>query len=126
MDATDLKFLPGSFAVYTAFFSLMYIPINSHSKIFEEIYRVLNINGRFLIWDVEMPEKFGDYKTFIVRLIVKLPNEEVSAGYGVMLQKQNLEHFKKLTKRTNFRISSEGKKDEILHLELVKEVESSS
>jgi len=83
MDATDLKFLPESFDVCTSFFSLMYIPNDKHLKVFREAYRVLKNYGKLLIWDVRIPKKHGDYKAFMVRLKVRLPNEEIEAGYGV-------------------------------------------
>lgn len=53
MDAADLKFLPKSFDICTAFFSLMYIPKSTHQKVFEEVFRILKDNGAFLIWRCE-------------------------------------------------------------------------
>ncbi|MFB0567542.1 MAG: class I SAM-dependent methyltransferase [Candidatus Bathyarchaeia archaeon] len=107
MDATDLKFLPESFDACTAFFSFMYIPKNKHLKVFEEAHRVLKDNGKLLLWDVKIPEKHGDYKAFMVRLKIRLPNEETEAGYGVKWQKQNIEHFKELAQKTKFKIIGE-------------------
>jgi len=120
MDATDLKFLPESFDVYTAFFSLMYIPHDKHLTVFKEAYRVLKKEGKFLVWDVSIPEKRGDYEAFLVRLKVRLPNEETEAGYGVKWQTQNIEHFKELAQKTKFKITSEWSKGEIFHLEMAK------
>jgi len=120
MDATDLKFLPESFSVCTSFFSLMYIPNDKHLKVFKEVYRVLKKDGKFLVWDVTVPEKRGDYKAFLVRLRVILPNEEIEAGYGVKWQRQNVEHFKELAQKTKFKIISEWSKGEIFHLEMAK------
>lgn len=120
MDATDLKFLPESFDVCTAFFSLMYIANDKHLKVFKEVHRVLKKGGKFLVWDVRIPEKRGDYKAFIVRLKVKLPNEETEAGYGVKWQTQGIEHFKELAKKTRFKITSEWGEGEIFYLEMSK------
>jgi len=120
MDATDLKFLPESFDVCTAFFSLMYIPFNIHLKVFKEAHRVLKSNGKFLVWDIQIPEQFEDYKMFLVRLQVRLPNEEIETGYGVKWQLQNIEYFKDLAQNTNFKIISEWEKGEIIYLELSK------
>ena len=55
MDAAELKFLPKSFHMCTAFFSLMYIAKSEYSKVFREVQRTLRDNGRFLIWDVRIP-----------------------------------------------------------------------
>jgi ubiquinone/menaquinone biosynthesis C-methylase UbiE len=120
MDATNLKFLPNSFDVCTSFFSLMYMPKKVHLKVFSEVHCVIKENGKFLLWDVEMPKRFGDYKAFMVRLKVKLPDEELEAGYGVKLQEQNIEHFKEIAKKTMFKIVDEWKKGEIFYLELSK------
>src|SRR5512140_1179824 len=40
MDARDLKFLDGSFATATVFFTFMYIDPGDHAKVFQEIRRV--------------------------------------------------------------------------------------
>lgn len=120
MDATDLKFLPKSFNVCTAFFSLMYIPNNDLKTLFEEVNRVLKSNGRFLIWDVEIPEKIGDYMVFLIKLEVKLPTGKVDTGYGTKWKKQDLESFQELALKTRFKIQEQWKRDEIFFLELVK------
>jgi ubiquinone/menaquinone biosynthesis C-methylase UbiE len=65
MDAADLRFLPKSFDVCTAFFSLMYIPKSIHQKVFEEVFRVLKDRGRFLIWNARIPENVTGYEAFI-------------------------------------------------------------
>ena len=120
MDATDLKFLPESFGVCTAFFSLMYIPKDKHLEVFKEVHRVLKKGGKFLLWDVRIPEKRGDYKAFMVSLKVKLPNEETKTGYGVKWQTQNIEYFKELAQKTKFKIISEWSKRGIFYLEMAK------
>jgi len=120
MDAADLKFLPKSFDVCTAFFSLMYIQKSTHKKVFEEIFRVLKDKGRFLIWDVRIPENVVGYETFIVHLKVKLPNEEITTAFGVKWQVQSIEYFKELAKIAGFRVTKELKKNEIFHLEIQK------
>jgi len=122
MDATDLKFLPESFDVCTSFFSLMYIPNDKHLKVFREAYRVLKNYGKLLVWDVKIPEKRGDYKAFMVRLKVRLPNEEIEAGYGVRWKLQNIEYFKELAQKTKFKIIDEWSEGEIFYLEMSKKV----
>ncbi len=121
MDAAELWFLPKSFDVCTAFFSLMYVPKDMHQKVFAEVFRVLKDHGRFLIWDVRIPDNVEGYKTFIVHLKVRLPNEEVETGYGVRWQTQSIEYFRELATVTGFKITSELCKEEIFHLELQKE-----
>ncbi len=121
MDATDLRFLPESFDVCTAFFSFMYIPKNEHMKVFEEVYEVLKDNGKLLIWDVKIPEKFGDYKAFMIRLKIRLPNQETEAGYGVKWQTQGTEYFKDLAQKAKFKVMSEWSKGELFYLEMSKE-----
>jgi ubiquinone/menaquinone biosynthesis C-methylase UbiE len=120
MDATDLQFLSDSFDVCTAFFSLMYIPNDQHLTVFEEVYRVLKQNGRFRIWDTIIPKKRGDYKIFLVRLKVTLPTEEIAAEYGVKWNVQNVEHFKELAKKVNFKRLNHWSTGEVFFLELVK------
>jgi ubiquinone/menaquinone biosynthesis C-methylase UbiE len=122
MDAADLKFLPKSFEVCTAFFSLMYIPKSIHRKVFEEVFRVLKDNGRFLLWDVRIPESTTGYKAFVLHLKVKLPNEEVETGYGVRWQTQSLAHFRELARLTGFKVTKELCKNEIFHLEMRKQI----
>ncbi len=121
MDATDLKFLTGSFDVCTAFFSLMYIQKSKHSKVFEEAHRVLKANGQFLLWDVAIPTTEKEYRQFVVPLKVQLPNATVETGYGAKWQTQDINHFKELAKEHKFKIIDEWSNDEILHLRMLKE-----
>ena len=98
----------------------MYIPLHDHLKIFEEVYRVLESNGKFLIWNVNIPRKFADYKAFLIQLNVELPTEDVEAGYGVLWQMQSIDYFKDLAQKSNFNIVNEWMKGDILYLELRK------
>lgn len=120
MDATDLKFLPESFAFCTSFFSFMYIPKHLHFKVFEEVHRVLKDDGRFLLWDVEIPQRFGDYKVFMIRLKVRLPNEEIDAGYGVKWQTQDVKSFEEIARKAKFRVTAKRRTDAIFYLEMRK------
>ena len=58
----------------------------------------------------------------MVRLKVRLPNEEIEAGYGVRWKLQNIEYFKELAQKTKFKIISEWSKGEIFYLEMSKKV----
>jgi SAM-dependent methyltransferase len=121
MDATDLKFLPNSFDICTAFFSLLYIPKSKHTKVFEEAHKVLKDNGQFLLWDVKIPSAEKEYRQFIVPLKVQLPNKTVETGYGVKWQTQDINHFKELAKEHKFKVIDEWSKGETLHLKMLKE-----
>jgi ubiquinone/menaquinone biosynthesis C-methylase UbiE len=120
MDATDLKFLPDSFDICTAFFSLMYIPKSKHSKVFEEAHRVLKDKGQFLLWDVRIPRVEKKHRQFIVPLRVQLPDETVETGYGVKWQTQDINHFRGLAKEHEFEVVDEWSKGETLHLNMLK------
>jgi len=98
----------------------MYIPKNKHLKVFKEAHRVLKDNGRFLLWDVKIPEQFGDYKAFMVRLKVRLLNEEIETGYGVKWQTQDIECFKEMAQKSKFKVITEWSKGEIFYLEMAK------
>lgn len=120
MDATELKFLPQSFDMCTSFFSLMYIPKNQHLKVFKEVHRVLKDNGRFLLWDARIAERFGNFKAFMVRLKVRLPNKEIEAGYGVKWHTQDMEYFKDIAQKARFKVITEWSKGEIFYLEMLR------
>jgi ubiquinone/menaquinone biosynthesis C-methylase UbiE len=121
MDATDLKFLPESFAVCTAFFSMMYLPKETHLKVFRQVYRVLKTDGKFLLWDVKIPERQKNLRVYVVRLKIKLRDQEVETGYGAIWDKtQDLEHFKRLAESTGFRVMGEWNNGTIFFLEMKK------
>jgi ubiquinone/menaquinone biosynthesis C-methylase UbiE len=121
MNAANLKFLSQSFSVCTAFFSLMYIPKSRHLKVFKEVYRVLKGKGKFLLWDVKIPEKKGDYDMFAVFLKIQLPSEKVKTGYGTKWNKlQDIKYFKELARKTKFKVINEWSEGEIFYLEMQK------
>jgi SAM-dependent methyltransferase len=121
MDAADLKFLPKTFDACTAFFCLMYVPKNKHLQVFNQANRVLKDHGRFLLWDLKIPERQENHRTFAIRLKIALPNELVKAGYGTIWDKtQNLEYFKELARRTKFKTVKEWSRGNIFYLEMCK------
>jgi SAM-dependent methyltransferase len=119
MDATDIKFLPNTFDVCTAFFSLMHIPTSKHLEVFKEAYRVLKNKGRFLIWDSKIPQ-MENYSEFIVLLKVKLPDEEIETGYGSRWHAQNIEYFTELARQIKFQVRDNWSQGEVFYLELLK------
>ena len=66
MDVTDMKFLPKTFDVCTSFFCLMYIPKNQRLQVFNQTNRVLKDEGRFLLWDLKIPGRQGNYRTYAI------------------------------------------------------------
>lgn len=121
MVAIDLKFLPDSFDICTAFFSLMYIPKSKHSKVLEEAHRVLKANGQFLLWDVTISATEREYRQFVVPLRVQFVDKTVETGYGARWQTQDINHFKELAKEHKFNAIDEWSNGEICHLKMQKE-----
>lgn len=120
MDATDLKFVPSTFAAATSFFTLLYVDREKQEKVFSEVRRVLRDGGRFLIWDVRIPDEAEGKPFFLVQLEVSLPDEAVTTGYGVKKSFQDMDRFKDLAARTGFEVGDEWSRDDLFHLELVK------
>jgi ubiquinone/menaquinone biosynthesis C-methylase UbiE len=107
MDATDLQFLDKTFTSATSFFALMYIKGFEHQRVFEEVFRVLKPGGRFLIWDVELPPRLDEHKDVAAfPIIVKLPDETVSTGYGVPWPdaEQDLGYYVALVRKVGFEV----------------------
>ncbi len=92
MDATDLKFLDGSFNTVTAFYSLMYMKAEIQKKVFAEVARVLKPGGRWLIWDAVIPTAVdSDTKGPVFYFEFKLPKETVRTGYGTFWPPQPMD-----------------------------------
>ena len=83
MDARELKFLDGSFNTVTAFFSFMFIHPDDHIKVFQEVFRVLAHQGKFMLWDIEIKQRTDSQRDMLVfQLDVKLPMGVVNTRYG--------------------------------------------
>ena len=123
MNATDLNFIPSSFALATSFFSFMYIKNDHHPEVFKEIGRVLKSRGRFLIWDVRIPPKHVEKPIFALFLQILLPTAQVDTGYGVKWEhkEQDLQYFKELALSAEFKIVDEWRRGKIFYLELTKD-----
>lgn len=61
------------------------------------------------------------FDEFIVPMKIQIHNDEIETGYGVKWQTQDIEHFKQLAQKTGFRVLKEWSRDEIFHLDLLKE-----
>ncbi|MFX0002286.1 MAG: class I SAM-dependent methyltransferase [Promethearchaeota archaeon] len=122
MDAKELKFLDNSFDTITAFFSIMYMPIKDHKKIFEEIYRVLRKEGEFIIWDPFIPKrKDKEKELYAVLITVQINNKEVKTGYGTHWNKeQDFHYFVDLAKGIGFKIIDQMLEEEYFFLRLQK------
>lgn len=107
MDARELKFLDNSFDTVTSFFTMMYIGRTDHQKVFQEIHRIIKPEGKFLLWDVIIPEYDGGKKDiFVVPLKISFNDKEISTAYGVnqKKRKQDLEYFIGLGRETGFKV----------------------
>jgi len=123
MDAKDLQFLDETFDTVTAFFTLMYIPLSDHRKIFQEIYRVIKKGGEFVIWDFKIPKRESSDKEFYgLYLEVKIEEKEISTGYGTKWDKeQDLEYYLKLGTSIGFKSVEKKIINEIFYLKFQKE-----
>ena len=127
MDASDLKFLDGTFNTETAFFSLMYMPPELHGKIFSEAYRVLRPGGRWLIWDAVVPAASpvpGGLR-FDVYLRTKLPSETIEYGYSIARHGRAIDaqYYVNLAKGAGFkvvRLEEQNSPRQTFYLELSK------
>ncbi len=105
----------------TSFFTLLCVERERQEKVFEEVHRILKEDGRFLIWDVRIPDKFEGKPFFLMRLEIDLSDEKVSTSYEVPLAHQDIECFKDLAAKTRFKVLDEWIRDEIFYFELVKQ-----
>jgi ubiquinone/menaquinone biosynthesis C-methylase UbiE len=101
----------------------MYIPAVEHKKVFEEVFRVLESKGRFLIWDINLPQRLDEEKDIaVIFLKVKLPDREIETGYGTKWpnQTQDLSYYKEIANQVGFIIADQNKDESIFFLELQK------
>ncbi len=108
MDARNLQFLDHTFPTVTAFFTFMYMNPAEHEKVFQEIHRVLQTGGRFLLWDVTFPKRTDERQRFVLYpLHIKLPTKEITTGYGVhFAEGQGADHYTELAGKTGFDLVS--------------------
>jgi ubiquinone/menaquinone biosynthesis C-methylase UbiE len=122
MDAKDLQFLDETFDTTTAFFTLMYIPLSEHQKVFKEIYRVTKKGGELVIWDFRIPKRgISDKEFYGLYLEVKIEDKEVSTGYATKWDKQqDLEYYLNLGTSIGFKSVEKKLMDEIFYVRFQK------
>ncbi|MGY5853931.1 MAG: class I SAM-dependent methyltransferase [Candidatus Thorarchaeota archaeon] len=123
MDATDLQFLDSTFSTVTAFYSMMYMSMETKRKVFEEVYRVLTSGGEFLLWDMNIPEQFDDSKSvYAIMLQIHLPDRTIGTGYGCPWadREQDSSDFKELGTELGFEVFEESVSESIFQLRFKK------
>jgi ubiquinone/menaquinone biosynthesis C-methylase UbiE len=124
MDARDLQFLDGTFDTATAFFSLMYIKTRAdYGRVFGEVFRVLKAGGRFLIWDVNVPQRMDEKRDiFVVPLLVKVNDKEIETGYGQPWPEEahDLGFYLDLAEESGFQVVKQQKNERVFFLQLQK------
>ncbi len=117
-DATSLEYESGYFDNATAFFSGMYMSIETFEKVCEEVYRVLKNGGEFWIWDAEISENAG---LFIIRLSVTLPNgKKIRTAYGSKIMKRSVTEIKQKLLNVKFQVEVIENQEKWFFLKAVK------
>jgi ubiquinone/menaquinone biosynthesis C-methylase UbiE len=123
MNATDLQFLDESFSTVTSFFTLMFMQPKDKLKGFQEIYRVLEKGGHFLIWDVIIPSRGESQKKwFVVPLQVTIGDITIETSYGVgwAIRTQNMDEIERKAQKTGFSIEKKSQNDQTFFYDLLK------
>jgi len=123
MDASELLFLDNTFQVVTSFFTLMYIKAPQHEKVFKEVFRVLDSGGRFLIWDLEIPQCLDESKEIVAAFLkIKLPDREIQTGYGTRWPEKpkGISHYQNMVEKTGFVFVNQVVNGHVIQMELKK------
>lgn len=128
MDATELKFLDSSFSSATAFYALMYMTAREHERVFGEVFRVLEDEGLFRIWDVQLiHKKCANKPGFAVPVEVILPGRKISVGYGSYWpdKKYDLNHYIEIAGQTGLQLVEKNSIGDSFFLVLQKPIHES-
>lgn len=123
MDARKLSFLKDSFSTAAAFFSLMYIPGKEHSKVFQEVHRVIKPGGTFYLWDIDLPSCLDQTRDLVAfHLEINLPGKLITTGYGTRWPQQNqgLSHYQSLAEKQGFLLEHQDQQERIIQITLRK------
>lgn len=121
MDATELKFLDGTFPAVTCFYTLMFVPVEKQLKVLQEAHRVLAPGGRMLVWDVEVPRApTPEKKVGIFYFTFQLPGREVKTGYGTLYRDEprGAAHYEALARQAGFAVARRSAHGRSFFLEL--------
>lgn len=101
-DATDLPYSDQYFDNATAFFSGMYMKIETFGNMCKEVHRVLKNNGEFWIWDANLPD---NEDLSIIRLAITLPRgKKIKTGYGTRIKNRGIKETKLKLEDANFSV----------------------
>ena len=125
MDARDLQFLDGTFETATAFFSLMYVKSrHDQQKVVNEVFRVLEPGGQFLVWDMRVPTRpEGEARDICAaRLRIRVGEQTIETGYGQPWppDSRDLAYYSELAAAAGFRIIEQREDGRLLFLRLQK------
>jgi SAM-dependent methyltransferase len=105
MDATDLKFLDGSFGTVTSFFTLMYMKPEQQRKAMDEAFRVLQPGGRMRIWDTQIPVSPNPKQDLVIyKFRFQVGGENIETGYGTFFPQSpmDLPYYESIAKSAGF------------------------
>jgi len=125
MDGSLLGFREASFSTAACFFSLMYIPVRLHQRVFQEIHRVLQPGGKLYFWDMTLPAQENrdlDLPLVAFRLSVNLPGQRIQTGYGTPWPSKKLgkEHYQTLAASCGLRIEHQQTSGMCFHIQWIK------
>jgi len=91
--------------------------------VIQEIFRVLDSGGRFLVWDLEIPKCLDETKEIVAAyLTIKLPGRKIQTGYGTKWpdRVQGITYYREIAERVGFILENQETKNQVFHLELKK------